>query len=59
MKFTTYILSVLFPVRLGHLDSTDYAVPPSNELPPIEGACGHAAEKKYKDGIDRHWSEVS
>lgn len=61
MKFLVYILSTFFPVRLGHLESVDHAVPPSHdpqELPPIEGACGRAVEKKYRDAIHRHWIET-
>ena len=62
MKFADYILSALFPFRLGRLESVDHAVPPSHdpqELPPIEGAVGKAVEKKYKDAIDRHWRTIA
>jgi hypothetical protein len=58
MKFLIEeILSTLFPFRLGQLDSVDRVAPPSQELSPIEGACGQATEKKFKDAIDRHWND--
>ena len=58
MKFLLEdILSYFFPVRLGRLNSVDRVAPPSQEWTPAEGSVGQAVEKKFKDGIDRHWND--
>jgi hypothetical protein len=62
-QFVEWILSVLFPVRLGQLDSVDRVNKPQQSIDPHElpasedGVVVTARGKRYRDAIDRHWSE--